>query len=197
MIKKYKQEIMNIFENQENNENINNNCHDNVTYNCVIEMLSKKQFSTAGYHVKIPLDNLIYRLKRILYFIDLNEFEFSQYVYVPKYYNIDLYGYMGDNYSDSDTMLKWFNDNNKTYTYYLSKIYMFNNMIIGYMIVNNKTLKIILATSKQNLLLDKQIQTYDIQTNLNINLNKGKKYVISAIPLVLNGIIRCYIKNKK
>jgi hypothetical protein len=100
---------------------------------------------------------------------------------------------MGDNYSDSDTMLKWFNDNNKTCTYYLSKIYVFNNMIIGYMTVNNKSLKIILATSKNKSLLDKQNH---FGTG-NINLYKGKKYVISSIPLVLNGAIRCCIKNKK
>ena len=179
------QEIVNNIENDENKNT--------GTYNSVLEMLSKKQFTTAGYQIKIPLDHLIYRLKRVLYFLDLNEFEFTQYIYVPNYYNIDLYGYMGDNYSDSDTMLKWFNENNKTIIYNLSKIYVFNNMIIGYMTVNNKSLKIILATSKNKSLLDKQNQ---FGTG-NINLYKGKKYVISSIPLVLTGAIRCCITNKK
>jgi hypothetical protein len=183
---------MNTMENDENtNKNIS--MKSNCKYNSVLEMLSRKQFNTTGYQVKIPLDHLIYRLKRTLYFLDLNEFEFAQYVYVPKYYNIDLYGYMGDNYSDSDTMLKWFNENNKTIIYNLSKIYVFNNMIIGYMTVNNKSLKIILATSKNKSLLDKQNQ---FGTG-NINLYKGKKYVISSIPLVLTGAIRCCIANKK
>ena len=192
------QELGNTIENNENeNENKNENKNKNTgTYNSVIEMLSKKQFTTAGYQIKIPLEHLIYRLKRSLYFLDLNEFEFAQYVYVPKYYNIDLYGYMGDNYSDSDTMLTWFNDNNKTCTYHLSKIYLFNNMIVGYITVNNKSLKIILATSKNKKLLDKQFKTYNMQPNFNINLYKGKKYIISSIPIVLNGAIRCCIKNK-
>ena len=185
-------ELMNTMENDENT-NTNISMKSNCKYNSVLEMLSRKQFNTTGYQVKIPLDHLIYRLKRTLYFLDLNEFEFTQYVYVPKYYNIDLYGYMGDNYSDSDTMLKWFNENNKTIIYNLSKIYVFNNMIIGYMTVNNKSLKIILATSKNKSLLDKQNQ---FGTG-NINLYKGKKYVISSIPLVLTGAIRCCITNKK
>lgn len=185
-------ELMNTMDNDENT-NTNISMKSNCKYNSVLEMLSRKQFNTTGYQVKIPLDHLIYRLKRTLYFLDLNEFEFTQYVYVPKYYNIDLYGYMGDNYSDSDTMLKWFNENNKTIIYNLSKIYVFNNMIIGYMTVNNKSLKIILATSKNKSLLDKQNQ---FGTG-NINLYKGKKYVISSIPLVLTGAIRCCITNKK
>ena len=182
------QELVNTIENDENKNT--------GTYNSVIEMLSKKQFTTAGYQIKIPLDHLIYRLKRSLYFLDLNEFEFTQYIYVPKYYNIDLYGYMGDNYSDSDTMLSWFNENNKTCTYYLSKIYVFNNMIVGYITVNNKSLKIILATSKNKKLLDKQFKTYNMHPNFNINLYKGKKYVISSIPIILNSAIRCCVKNK-
>jgi hypothetical protein len=192
MMMEYTHELMNTMENDENT-NTNISMKSNCKYNSVLEMLSRKQFNTTGYQVKIPLDHLIYRLKRTLYFLDLNEFEFTQYVYVPKYYNIDLYGYMGDNYSDSDTMLKWFNENNKTIIYNLSKIYVFNNMIIGYMTVNNKSLKIILATSKNKSLLDKQNQ---FGTG-NINLYKGKKYVISSIPLVLTGAIRCCITNKK
>jgi hypothetical protein len=192
MMMEYTHELMNTMENDENT-NTNISMKSNCKYNSVLEMLSRKQFNTTGYQVKIPLDHLIHRLKRTLYFLDLNEFEFAQYVYVPKYYNIDLYGYMGDNYSDSDTMLKWFNENNKTIIYNLSKIYVFNNMIIGYMTVNNKSLKIILATSKNKSLLDKQNQ---FGTG-NINLYKGKKYVISSIPLVLTGAIRCCIANKK
>jgi hypothetical protein len=192
MMMEYTHELMNTMENDENT-NTNISMKSNCKYNSVLEMLSRKQFNTTGYQVKIPLDHLIHRLKRTLYFLDLNEFEFAQYVYVPKYYNIDLYGYMGDNYSDSDTMLKWFNENNKTIIYNLSKIYVFNNMIIGYMTVNNKSLKIILATSKNKSLLDKQNQ---FGTG-NINLYKGKKYVISSIPLVLTGAIRCCIRNKK
>ena len=185
-------------ENNENNENdaMKMNCgsmgKNIVSYDSVLQILSRKQFTTTGYQIKIPLDHLLYRLRRSLYFLDLNDFKFSQYVYVPKYYNLDLHGYKGDSYSDSDTMLKWFNENNKTVTYYLSKIYVFSDMIVGYMIVNNKSLKVILATSKK-LQLDKQ---YQFGTG-NINLYKGKKYVISSIPLVLNGVIRCNLKNKK
>jgi len=190
-------------ENNENNENNVNNENDTMKLNCgsigkimgsydsIVEMLSRKEFNTTGYQIKIPLEHLLYRLRRSLYFLDLNEYKFSHYVYVPKYYNIDLYGYMGDSYSDSDTMLKWFNENNKTVIYYLSKIYVFSDMIVGYMIVNNKSLKVILATSKKSQ-LDKK---YQLGTS-NINLYKGKKYVISSIPLVLNGAIRCNVNNK-
>lgn len=189
-------------ENKENSES---------GYETVLNMLVKRKFNTAGYQVKIPLEHLITRLRRTLYFVDLSDFVFRSYVYVPKYYNIDLYCYKGDNYSDSDTMLKWFEKNKQTLKYELSKIYLFSNMIVGYITLDSRPLKIILATSRKHLAntdalkpnkssyhkrndrtseREHEIQGTPLQSG--INLNKANKYTISSIPIILNGAMRCY-----
>ena len=187
----------NVVENNLLNDENKDISDSNISYENVFNILVKLKFNTAGYQVRIPLEKLLPILRRTLYFIDLNEYKFNSHIYVPKYYNIDLYGYKGDNYSDSETMIKWFEINKNKLKYNLSRVYLFSNMIVGYITVNSRSLKIILAILEKN---DKTLTKKKIEKKLLfrendfgncINLYKGKKYDISSLQIILNGALRC------